>query len=137
MSRDSISPDDIAAYARAHSTAPDAVQRELIEATTERTGRASIMQIGVDQGAFMSVLAATLRPRFAVEVGTVLRRLAPDGLILVDNTLWSGMVLPDSGADDADTIALQEFNDFVVDDERVESALLTIGDGVTIIRRAR
>jgi len=65
----------------------------------------------------------------------ILQRLAPDGLILIDNTLWSGAVLADSGRDDDDTVALRDLNDFLATDERVTVAQLTIGDGVTMIRR--
>ena len=38
---------------------------------------------------------------------------------------------------DADTRALREFNDHVVADERVEVVMLTVRDGVSIIRRRR
>jgi caffeoyl-CoA O-methyltransferase len=64
----------------------------------------------------------------------VLPKLAPDGLIVVDNTLWNGDVL-DPG-DDETTRALAEFNDHVAADERVVSLMLTVRDGVTLIRRA-
>jgi len=64
----------------------------------------------------------------------ILARLAPSGVILVDNTLWSGSVVDDS-RDDDDTRAIRAFNDMVASDERVESVILTIGDGLTIIRR--
>ena len=62
-------------------------------------------------------------------------RLSPHGLIAVDNVLWSGRVL-DAGADDADTVALRAFNDHVMADDRVTSVLLSVGDGVNLIRRA-
>ena len=65
----------------------------------------------------------------------ILPRLSPTGVILVDNTLWHGMVLEGSGAEDPDTVALRAFNDHVAADERVEAVLLTVGDGVTLIRR--
>ena len=65
----------------------------------------------------------------------ILPRLSPRGVILVDNTIWHGMILEDSGAQDPDTVALRTFNDHVAADERVEAVLLTIGDGVTLIRR--
>jgi predicted O-methyltransferase YrrM len=61
-------------------------------------------------------------------------RVRPNGLLLVDNTLWSGRVV-DAAATDADTLAIKAFNDKVAADERVESYLLPIGDGVTLIRR--
>lgn len=218
MARRSIAAEDIASYATAHSTPPDEVQRALQDATTEIAGPWAGMQIGADQGAFMSVLVGILRPTFAVEVGTftgysslaiakalpaggrllccdvseewtavarehwaragvadrielviapavetlaalpddqaidfafidadktgyrayyeeILRRLSPTGVILIDNTLWGGQVLADSGADDDDTTALRALNDFLVSDERVEVAQLTVGDGVTMVRR--
>ena len=53
------------------------------------------------------------------------------GIIAVDNTLWSGWVA-DRNHDDADTTALRKFNDKLHHDERVEIALLPLGDGVTL-----
>jgi predicted O-methyltransferase YrrM len=53
------------------------------------------------------------------------------GIIAVDNTLWSGWVA-DRNHDDADTMALRKFNDKLHHDERVEIALLPLGDGVTL-----
>jgi caffeoyl-CoA O-methyltransferase len=65
----------------------------------------------------------------------VLPRLAERGLIAADNTLWSGRVL--DGADDSEaTRAIRAFNEHVRGDPRVVSVLLTIRDGVTLIRRA-
>jgi caffeoyl-CoA O-methyltransferase len=66
----------------------------------------------------------------------VLPRLAPRGLIAADNTLWSGRVVEDSGDDDGSTRALREFNDRVAEDTRVVVVVLTVRDGVTLIRRA-
>lgn len=218
MSRNSLIPEDIAAYAAAHSTQPDEVQHALIAATNEATQDFARMQIGTDQGTFMTLLTTVLQVGFAVEVGTftgysalciarglapngrllccdvseewtniakahwqmagvvdridlriapaietlralpaepkidlafidadktgylsyfeeILPRLSPQGVILVDNTIWSGMVLENSGVQDPDTVALRAFNKHVASDERVEAVLLTIGDGVTLIRR--
>ena len=218
MSRNISLPEDIVSYAAAHSTQPDEVQQALIAATNEKTKGFARMQIGTDQGAFMTLLTTVLQVSFAVEVGTftgysalciarglapggrllccdvseewtsigrahwemagvadridlriapaietlrslpveptidlafidadktgylsyyeeILPRLSTRGVILVDNTIWHGMVLEDSGADDPDTKALRAFNDHVASDERVEAVLLTIGDGVTMIRR--
>ncbi len=211
-------PADLVAYAAAHSTRPDEVQQALIAATDKKAGGFAGMQIGTDQGAFMTLLTTVLQVEFAVEVGTftgysalciarglapggrllccdvseewtsigrehwemagvsdridlriapaietlgslppepkidlafidadktgymsyyeeILPRLSSQGVILVDNTLWHGMILEDSGAQDPDTVALRDFNDHVAADERVETVLLTIGDGVTLIRR--
>jgi caffeoyl-CoA O-methyltransferase len=65
----------------------------------------------------------------------VLGKLAPRGLIVADNTLWSGRVA-DPAADDESTTALRAFNDRVVADERMVCVQLSVRDGVTLIRRA-
>jgi caffeoyl-CoA O-methyltransferase len=65
-----------------------------------------------------------------------LAKLSPRGLIVVDNTLWSGAVLDPDAEDASDsTRALAAFNDVVVSDERVICVMLTVRDGVTLIRR--
>jgi caffeoyl-CoA O-methyltransferase len=59
--------------------------------------------------------------------------LAPSGVILCDNVLWSGSVI-DPGASAAAT-ALAEFNRFVSTDDRVVATILTVGDGISLIRK--
>jgi len=60
--------------------------------------------------------------------------LRAGGLVAVDNTLWSGAVL-DAADRSADTVAIRAFNDAVQRDERVDVALLTVGDGLTLARK--
>jgi predicted O-methyltransferase YrrM len=60
-----------------------------------------------------------------------LELVRPGGLIIIDNTLWSGHVADDSVQDD-DTRALRALNTKIGTDERVDQALLTIGDGLTV-----
>ena len=64
----------------------------------------------------------------------IVPRLRTGGLILVDNTLWSGKVL-DATVDDADTVALRAFNDEVVADDRVRAVIVPIGDGLTFLQK--
>jgi caffeoyl-CoA O-methyltransferase len=64
----------------------------------------------------------------------VLTRLRPNGVVLVDNVLWGGRVL-DPNADDADTSAIRAFNDRVASDDRVDTVMLPLGDGITIARK--
>ncbi len=59
--------------------------------------------------------------------------LRPGGLIAIDNVLWGGSVA--RPAEDADTKALQALNDKIHADERVDMAMLPIGDGVTLARK--
>jgi caffeoyl-CoA O-methyltransferase len=64
----------------------------------------------------------------------VLPRLAERGLMAVDNTLWSGRVLDEQELSE-DTRAIKDFNDYVRSDPRVACVMLTVRDGVTLIRR--
>lgn len=58
-------------------------------------------------------------------------RLRPGGLLAVDNTLWGGAVVePD--ASDANRTAIRAYNDHAAADARVSTAVLTVGDGVTL-----
>jgi predicted O-methyltransferase YrrM len=74
------------------------------------------------------------KPAYPVYYEELLRRLRPNGLIMVDNTLWGGSIIDDT-KDDESTVALRAFNDLVAADDRVDSALLTIGDGLTMLRK--
>lgn len=62
--------------------------------------------------------------------------LSEDGIILVDNALWHGWVM-DETRTDADTQGMQQFNEKVVHDARIETVLLPIADGLMMIRRSR
>ena len=53
------------------------------------------------------------------------------GLIAFDNTLWNGAVI-DPKQNDADTVAIRALNDALIRDERVDVAMLTVGDGLTL-----
>jgi caffeoyl-CoA O-methyltransferase len=61
-------------------------------------------------------------------------RLADGGLMAVDNTLWSGRVV-DADDDSESTRAIVEFNEHVRNDPRVTSVMLTVRDGITLVRR--
>jgi caffeoyl-CoA O-methyltransferase len=61
-------------------------------------------------------------------------RLRPGGLLLVDNVLWFGRVV-DETADDADTEAIRAFNALAAADERVDTVMLPVGDGLTLCRK--
>lgn len=55
------------------------------------------------------------------------------GLIIADNTLWDGHVLETPKPSDKQTIGIQQFNDMIAKDERVEKVILPIRDGLTLI----
>ena len=64
----------------------------------------------------------------------LLPRLSPGGCMLADNTLWDGHVL-ESDREDAQTQGIRAFNDRVAADERVETLILPLRDGLTLIRK--
>jgi caffeoyl-CoA O-methyltransferase len=61
--------------------------------------------------------------------------LRPGGFILADNTLWDGHVLEVPKSNDRQTAGIENFNDFVMNDSRVEKVLLPLRDGLTLIRK--
>jgi caffeoyl-CoA O-methyltransferase len=73
------------------------------------------------------------KPNYPHYFDAVLPRMAPNGVILVDNTLWSRRVL-DAAETEADTVALRAFNEKVAADPRVRVVVLPMGDGVTMIQ---
>ena len=62
-----------------------------------------------------------------------LQLLRAGGLLAFDNMLWGGAVA--RPAKDDDTRALQALNDKLHRDERIDLALLPLGDGVTLARK--
>ena len=74
------------------------------------------------------------KPNYRHYYEEILTRLRPNGLILFDNVLWMGQVL-DTSTNDESTRAIQELNDFLPTDRRVEVVMLAISDGLTIVRK--
>jgi len=60
--------------------------------------------------------------------------LSPRGVILIDNVLWDGDVLKQPAPDEK-TAAIQELNRVVATDPRVSAVLVTIRDGVLVVRK--
>ena len=74
------------------------------------------------------------KSNYAAYFGELVPRVRAGGLILTDNTLWSGRVVDPDRSDD-DTAAIADYNEALLRDERVEVVLLTIRDGVTVARK--
>ena len=60
--------------------------------------------------------------------------MRPNGVILVDNVLWGGNVITDD-PNDENRVAIRAFNDMVAADDRVDTVMLPLGDGLTLIRK--
>jgi caffeoyl-CoA O-methyltransferase len=65
----------------------------------------------------------------------VFDKVKSGGFILTDNVLWSGKVIQELKGDDLDTKIILEFNEMVKNDDRVETILLPIRDGLMLTRK--
>jgi predicted O-methyltransferase YrrM len=92
--------------------------------------------IGALDGPFDMVFIDADKVNYVAYYEAVVPKLAPEGVIVADNVLWSGRLL-DASDDSEATQAIREFNDHVAADERVEVVMLTVRDGVSLIRRRR
>jgi caffeoyl-CoA O-methyltransferase len=81
-------------------------------------------------GPFELVFIDADKPNYLNYYEAVLPKLAESGLIIADNALRDGRVL-DDGADEP----MKEFNDHVRKDARVECVLLTVRDGMLLVRK--
>ena len=210
-----VSP-QILDYVISHSSPPDAVLSELRKETARRFPDWTVLQIGTEQGTFMTLLSQLIAPRRAVEIGTftgyysiclarglapggsllccdinadwtslareywqkaglagrielrlgpaagtlrslpadasldlafidadktgyatywdeIVPRTRPGGIILVDNTFLHGRIFDRDP--DPDARAVRDFNEHALADDRVELAMLSVGDGLTFARK--
>jgi len=84
-------------------------------------------------GSFDLVFIDADKEQYPLYFDLIIDRIQTGGLIIADNVLWSGKVV--TNATDEATKALQEFNKKVVEDTRVETVLLPVRDGLTLIRK--
>jgi len=102
-----------------HGRKIDAREGPALETLKSLDGPFDLVFIDADKGNYANYYEAALP------------LLAPAGLIVVDNVLWSGRVLDPKSDDDR---AIVSFNDHVRDDGRVSHVLLTVRDGIMLIR---
>ena len=115
--------------ARRHfAVSPDAAKVELLEGDARQI-------VPTLDGPFDLVFIDAWKGDYPHYYEAVLPKLADHGLIVCDNVLWGGDVV-DPAPDDDNGRALAAFNDAVQRDDRVENALLTVGDGLMVIWHA-
>ncbi len=73
------------------------------------------------------------KPNYPEYYEALVPRLASDGIMVLDNTLWSGRVLEPEDSPEAQMFV--ELNARIADDPRVVAVMLTVRDGVTLVRR--
>jgi predicted O-methyltransferase YrrM len=85
-------------------------------------------------GEFDFVFIDADKPNYDRYYERSLQLVRPGGLLAIDNTLWSGQVVNERTRDE-DTLALRALNRKLAKDERVDIALVPIGDGLTLARK--
>lgn len=73
------------------------------------------------------------KPNYSNYYDLVFDKVRPGGFIIADNVLWSGKVIEDEK--DENTQALHDFNEMVLADDRVANVLLSIRDGLMVVRK--
>jgi predicted O-methyltransferase YrrM len=76
------------------------------------------------------------KPNYSNYFDLIFPKLRTGGIILADNVLWSGRVL-NAENEDENTKALHAFNQKIQADERVSNILLTVRDGLMLIRKEK
>jgi predicted O-methyltransferase YrrM len=84
-------------------------------------------------GSFELVFIDAGKQDYGYYYDRILDQVKKNGIIIVDNTLWSGKVV--SEKKDKDTETMDDFNKKIASDSRVEVVILPIRDGFTIIRK--
>ena len=88
----------------------------------QESGRFDLAFIDADKGNYLGYYERCLE------------LVRPGGLILLDNTLWSGAVA-DPANQEPDTVALRALNEALHHDDRIDLAQLPVGDGLTLARK--
>lgn len=74
------------------------------------------------------------KPNYPKYFELIIEKMNTGGIILSDNVLWSGKVVEEVKKDDESTQVLLKYNKMLVEDERVETVILPIRDGLTLTR---
>jgi caffeoyl-CoA O-methyltransferase len=73
------------------------------------------------------------KPNYIGYYEELVPRLRTNGLVVVDNVLWSGTVVDPKATDD-NVEAIRRFNDHLAADGRVEAVMIPVSDGITLAR---
>ena len=85
------------------------------------------------EGTFDFVFIDADKEQYPLYFDLIIDRVRSGGVIIADNVLWSGKVM-DAAIDEA-TQSLQVFNRKVAKDSRVETVILPVRDGLTLLRK--
>jgi len=86
-------------------------------------------------GMFDLVFIDADKRKYLSQYNLLFPKVAIGGVIIADNTLWAGKVVRPVVVNDEQTIAIMQFNDFVRNDPRVETFMIPLRDGMTVLRK--
>ena len=75
------------------------------------------------------------KPNYSNYFHLIIDKLNPGGIILSDNVLWHGKVVEPLNDKDVSTKAVLDYNTLLKEDNRIETVMLPIRDGLTISRK--
>ena len=75
------------------------------------------------------------KENYPAYLNIIFDKLNTGGIILSDNVLWSGKVIEPVKTDDTSTLALIKYNTLLKNDDRLETVVIPIRDGLTISRK--
>ncbi|QDO92705.1 O-methyltransferase [Formosa sediminum] len=87
------------------------------------------------EGGFDLVFIDADKENYPNYFNLIIDKLNPGGVILSDNVLWSGKVIEPLNPKDVSTKAVLEYNTLLKEDDRIETVLLSVRDGLTISRK--
>ena len=73
------------------------------------------------------------KQNYSLYYDLVIDKVRTGGFILADNVLWSGKIIDEKK--DKDTLKLAEFNDKIQQDNRVENVIVSMRDGIMMMRK--
>ena len=73
--------------------------------------------------------------KYLTHYNLVFPKVKIGGIIIADNTLWAGKIVEKVARSDEQTKSVMQFNDFVKSDPRVETFIIPIRDGMTVLRK--
>jgi predicted O-methyltransferase YrrM len=73
--------------------------------------------------------------KYLTHYNLVFSKVKIGGIIIADNTLWAGKIVEKVERSDSQTKSVMQFNDFVKADPRVETFMIPIRDGMTVLRK--
>lgn len=86
-------------------------------------------------GTFDLIFNDVDKRQYPAALGVALPKLRRGGLLITDNTLWSGKAARPAAEDDRDTKGVQEFNRLVYASKELYPVLIPLRDGVTVCRK--